>query len=51
MGTPELSGNKQKRLEQKDEEITELRAENVELQHQSEYARFILQSKDRKSVV
>ncbi len=35
----------QKRLEQKDEEITELRAENVELQHQSEYARFILQSK------
>lgn len=34
-----------KRLEQKDEEITELRAENVELQHQSEYARFILQSK------
>lgn len=35
----------QKRLEQKDEEITELRAENVELQHQSEYVRFILQSK------
>ncbi|TGY54144.1 phage antirepressor KilAC domain-containing protein [Parabacteroides distasonis] len=30
---------------QKQEEITELRAENVELQHQSEYARFILQSK------
>ena len=35
----------QKRIEQKQEEITELRAENVELQHQSEYARFILQSK------
>lgn len=35
----------QKRLEQKDKEITGLRAENVELQHQSEYARFILQSK------
>lgn len=36
---------------QKQEEITELRAENVELQHQSEYARFILQSKKTVLVI
>lgn len=35
----------QKQLMQKEEEITELKAENVELQKQSEYTRVILQSK------